>query len=112
MKEWRTSGETASVFCTGKEFSAGGLRYWASRLGRDQGVPRKRERPAVARGPQGAAMETPKQVRLARVERGPRRVEVTETPIVIEVGQGRVGVRRGFDAASLRVVLDLLGGGR
>ena len=31
---------------------------------------------------------------------------------LIEVGPARVGVRRGFDAASLCVVLDLLGGGR
>jgi hypothetical protein len=30
---WRGSGQTAPAFCKGKDFSAGGLRYWASKLG-------------------------------------------------------------------------------
>jgi hypothetical protein len=134
VDEWRASGKTAPVFCEGKEFSAGGLRYWASRLRGGQGALRKRVRrgtrvargsqeakatetpketlPAVGRGPQTAKVtETPKEVRLARVVRGPQ-AETPETPIFIEVGHTRVGVRRGFDAASLRVVLDVLGGGR
>jgi transposase len=139
VEAWRTSGETAPDFCQGKEFSPGGLRYWASRLKRGvQGAPRKRVHGArvarrlpmaeateaskevrgarvVRRPPLAEATETPKEVRLARVVRGRRMAEApktTETPILIEVGHARVGVRRGFDAASLRVVLDILGGGR
>jgi len=95
---WRASGQTAPAFCVGKEFKPGGLRYWASRLGRAGG------------GTVGGAA---KGVRLARVVRASRSVEaVVETPILIEVGAARLGVRRGFDAGALRAVLDVLGGGR
>ena len=87
---WRASGQTAPEFCKGKDFSAGGLRYWASKLGQ----------------------KTRSKVRLARVVRGVRPGVVAETPIFIEVGDARLGVRRGFDPATLRSVLDLLGGGR
>jgi transposase len=134
VEEWRASGKTAREFCEGKEFSAGGLRYWSSQLrsGASPARKRVRRRPRGARGSQVAkATETPKEalpavvrglqmakgtgtkkeVRLARVVRG-RQAETPETPIFIEVGHARVGVRRGFDAASLRVVLELLGGGR
>ena len=88
---WRSSGETAPTFCTGKGFSASGLRYWASRL----------ERPAA----QG-------EVRIARVVRGASPAAPTDSPIVVEAGGLRVAVRRGFDAEALRAVLAVLGGGR
>jgi hypothetical protein len=35
-----------------------------------------------------------------------------ETPIMLEVGGVRVGVRRGFDRGALRELLDVLGGGQ
>jgi hypothetical protein len=38
--------------------------------------------------------------------------EAAETPILIEVGVARVGVRRGFDREALRAVLEVLGGQR
>jgi hypothetical protein len=91
VEAWRTSGQSAPVFCDGKGFSPGGLRYWASRLGKT--------------GPG-------KDVRLARVVRGPRVTERAETPILIEVGVARVGIRRGFDPEALRAVLEVLGGHR
>jgi hypothetical protein len=94
VEAWRTSGQSAPVFCKGKGFSPGGLRYWASRLGK---------------GAQGAPGS---EVRLARVVRGRRAIAVEETPILIEVGVARVGVRRGFDPEALRVVVDVLGGRR
>jgi|SRR5580693_320291 hypothetical protein len=93
VEAWRTSGQSAPVFCKGKGFSPGGLRYWASRLGKG------------ARGALG------NEVRLARVVRGPR-VVAEETPILIEVGVARVGVRRGFAPEALRAVLEVLGGRR
>jgi hypothetical protein len=92
VEAWRASGETSPVFCKGKGFSPGGLRYWASRL--DLGA-------------QGAPGQ---EVRLARVVRAA--APAAETPIVIEVGNARLGVRRGFDPGALRAVLDLLGGDR
>ena len=91
---WRSSGKTAPDFCVGKDFTPVRLRYWASRLGPTGG---------------GVAGE---QVRLARVVRGAALAEAVETPIVIEVGSTRVGIRRGFDPAALRTVLDMLGGDR
>ena len=92
VAEWRASRATAPAFCKGKDFSAGALRYWASRL----------QHPEV-----GA-----KEVRLARVMRAPQPAPATETPILVEVGAVRVGVRRGFDPEVLRTVLDVLGGRR
>lgn len=93
VAEWRASGETAPTFCKGKEFTPGGLRYWASRLRKP--------------GEGGC-----KEVRLARVVRTPQPAPAAETPIVIEVGAARLGVRRGFDPEVLRAVLSVLGAAR
>jgi hypothetical protein len=35
-------------------------------------------------------------------------VGAAETPIMIEVGRARVGIRRGFDAQTLRALLAVL----
>lgn len=94
VEDWRTSGLTAPAFCKGKDFSPGGLRYWASRLRQTE------------------AATTTKEVRLARVVRTPPSAPATETPIVIEIGAARLGVRRGFDPEVLRAVLDVLGARR
>jgi hypothetical protein len=94
VAEWRASGQTAPVFCKGKDFTPGGLRYWASRLGNAGQSARAKE------------------VRIARVVRAPQPAPTAETPIVIELGAARLGVRRGFDPEALRAVLDLLGGRR
>ena len=91
---WKASGQTAPKFCKDKDYSPGGLRYWASRL---------------LRTPQRGGAPEP---RLARVVRASHTPAATETPIVLEVGDLRVGVRRGFDAEALRAVLGVLGGGR
>jgi hypothetical protein len=87
---WKASGQTASAFCKGKDFSASGLRYWISRLGK------------------GEPEEEKPEVRLARVVRRARPGAAVEIPILIEVGGARVGVRRGFDPEVLRAVLDVL----
>jgi hypothetical protein len=96
---WRGSGLSARDFCEGKEYTASGLRYWSSRLGRVQ-----EERKAQADA-------APKEVRIARLVRTSVAAEA-ETPIVIEMGGARVGVRRGFDRGALRAILDVLGGTR
>jgi len=98
---WRASGETAPVFCVGKDFQPGGLRYWASRLHKIVEPVQAVVEPVQA-----------KEVRLARVVRGTRPSLAEETPIMIELGAARLGVRRGFDPDALRAVLALLGGGR
>ncbi len=94
VAEWRASGETAPTFCKGKDFSPGGLRYWASRL--------RKPGDGVA----------PKEVRIAQVVRTPQPAPAAETPILIEVGAVRLGLRRGFDPEVLRAVLYVLGAGR
>lgn len=93
VADWKASGQTASAFCKGKDFSASGLRYWISRLGKGRSEP-------------GAAKP---EVRLARVVRGARSGGAAETPILIEAGGARLGVRRGFDPETLRAVLEVLG---
>jgi hypothetical protein len=104
VEAWRASGQTARQFAEGKEYSAGGLRHWAYRLRQAS------EAAAVVETkPQGEV--APKEVRIARVVRGPAVTEA-ETPIMLEVGGVRVGVRRGFDRGALREVLDVLGGGQ
>jgi len=88
VSAWRSSGQTAPVFCAGKGFSPGGLRYWSSRLGRGEIV---------------------SEVRMARVVRAVPALEPATNPIVVEVGGARVAVQRGFDPDVLRAVLAVLG---
>ena len=94
VSAWRASGLTAPAFCVGKDFKPGGLRYWSSRLGK------------------GVGSAPGKAVRLARVVRRAGPAEAMETPIVIELGSARVGVRRGFDPGVLSAVLGVLVGER
>jgi hypothetical protein len=88
---WRSSGQTAAAFCSGKEFSPSGLRYWSSRLGR---------------------AEDSGEVRMARVVRAVPELPPIPSPIVVEVGCARVAVQRGFDPEALRAVLAVLGEAR
>lgn len=102
VAEWRASEQTAPAFCEGKDFTAGGLRYWSSQL-RRRDVEKGRGRP----------------MRMARVIRS-RQVGATDTQVtratdallVVEVGGARVAIRRGFDPEVLRAVVDTLGGSR
>jgi hypothetical protein len=89
VESWRRSGESATAFAEGQEFSASALRYWKSRLHR------------LARAGND--------VRIARVVRTGPDATVMDTPIVVELGHARIGIRRGFDAETLRGVLDVLG---
>ena len=90
VEAWRASGQSAREFAAGRGFAEGTLRYWASRL----------------RSP--AAESAKSEVRIARVVRlSP--AATADTPIVIELGVARVGVRRGFDREVLVAVLETLG---
>jgi hypothetical protein len=108
VEAWRTSGKSAKGFAEGKDYSASGLRYWAWRLRQTRGE----SAPAVdAKG--STSVSSPKEVRIARVLRAPAPAAAeAETPIMLEVGGVRVGVRRGFDREALREILDVLGGGQ
>jgi hypothetical protein len=94
VEAWRHSGLSARAFSEGKEFTANGLHYWASRLRRTE-----------------SATQAKPKVRLARVVPIPAAAAVereVDTPIVVEVAGVRVGLRRGFDRAALVTVLDVL----
>ena len=84
---------TSHAFSAGKDFSAGGLRHWAYRLGKTR-----------------KTAQTPSSVRMARVIRVPAAiVPVPEyAPIVVEHGTVRIALRAGFDRAALHLVLDVL----
>jgi hypothetical protein len=101
---WRSSGETSEEFCKGRDFTPGGLRHWAHRLGKTRPY-NKRRTPARAEAGE---------IRLARVERV-RIAAATHAPeesgdasLTIELGAARVVVRSGFDHATLAAVLDVL----
>ena len=92
VAEWKASGLSSPEFCRGKDFTPGGLRHWAHRLGQTSG---------------------PMEVRLARVVRVSSLRSRPVTPVVVpdlvvEVGVARITVRRGFDRETLAGVLDVL----
>jgi hypothetical protein len=98
VAEWKASGLTSTAFCEGKDFTPGGLRHMAHRLG---GERQQRRAP----------------VRIARVVRLPRAgasspIEPAPAPdapaIVVELGGARVTVRVGVDRTTLATVVDVL----
>ena len=82
---WRASGQSASEFAAGKEYTEKLLRWWSSELSR-----REEKRPRV---------------RMARVVRASQK-----EALVIAVGAARIEVRAGFDRALLRDVVAALRG--
>ena len=93
VARWRASGETAETYSTGRGFTAGSLRWWASRLRRED---------AIA-GPV---------VRLAQVVRtaSPQRDEAPRGAVVIELlaARARITVASDTDRAVLAMVLEIL----
>jgi hypothetical protein len=83
---WRASGLSAPKFAEAYDFTAGTLRWWASRLSKG----------------------TAKPVVLARVEVRANREE--SSGVRIEVGGVRIVVAHGFDADVLRAVVGALHG--
>ena len=103
VASWQSSGLTSTAFCAGRQYTPGGLRYWAHRL-------RRRE---AAKATQEI---TQPGLHLVRVERvagsqalsSPSTDTRSDTRLTIEIGGARVAVPAGFDAATLRAVLDAL----
>ena len=110
---WRASGQTSEDYCSDKDFTAGALRRWSSRL--------KRVRASELE----AAIDAAPALRLARVVRRrgrPRgsaaksRVETaaerdrdaTSATIEVSMGDVRVLVRDGFRRSTLLEVLAVL----
>jgi hypothetical protein len=106
VPEWKASGLTSLEYCEGKPFTAGGLRYWASRLRREQS-----RRPAphairMARVIVGATASVPEPAPRQTPPISPGRS--TTEALTVECGEMRVVVRPGFDRGTLAGVLDVL----
>jgi hypothetical protein len=98
IAEWRASGLRAAEFCAGRDFAAGALRYQTKRLER------------LGRLSSVVSVVGPQPVRLARVDRVPSS-QLPPPPsamLTIELGRARVIVPSGFDAATVRAVLETL----
>lgn len=114
---WHASGVSAAEYCEGAGLSAGSLRSWSSRLGREGKVHRA---PMGRRPKQAAAMPS---VRFARVVPTAARAEPRSSPagvpqsrclataLVVAIGETRIEVSVGFDPSLLRAVVCALGGG-
>ncbi|MFO0695418.1 MAG: hypothetical protein U0230_17785 [Polyangiales bacterium] len=113
VSAWRASGQTSEDYCSDKDFTAGALRHWSSRL--------KRVRASELE----AAIEGAPALRLARVVRRRGRPRASATPARIEasseggrdcssaaievsLGDVRVLVRDGFRRSTLLEVLAVL----
>ena len=92
VSEWRSSGVSARAYCEGKEFTEGGLRYWAYKL---DGRPRTR-RIRIAKVVRAASL---------RLNEG----HGPEPALLLEVGAARIGVSPGFDRETLAGILEVLG---
>lgn len=93
IEAWRESGESASDFCRGREYSAKSLQWWSWHLNRS-----------------GAPSSTiSRRVALARVVRKPAPVHASgASTIVVHVGAARVEVGTSADRTALATVLEVL----
>ena len=93
VASWRASGETAEKFSSGRGFSAGTLRWWSSRLGRD-------------------VDPDPPVIRLAQLVRSPpAELRDRRGGIVVELldARARITVEAGVDRDSFATVIEVLG---
>lgn len=93
IAEWRASGVTAQEFCAGREFTAGSLYFWSSKLGRR------------------TVSTEPQRIQLARVVRRKSASLVPtqdsgDVPLVlVEIAGVRVFVAPGVNRATVESVL-------
>lgn len=102
VRAWRASGETARAFATSRGVSDSSLRWWEKRL--------------ATRSPVGAlavpavhkAKPPTRSPSLARVVRPGEAAPIPEAGIALMVGELTIVVRRGFDRALLRELVQAL----
>ncbi|MFZ5893122.1 MAG: IS66 family insertion sequence element accessory protein TnpA [Myxococcota bacterium] len=93
VETWRGSGKSAAEFCSGQEFSAKSLQWWAWHFGAKK--PKKRA-------------ATPKPG-FARVVAKPDFVKSTrDASVVVLVGDARIEIGSGADRAVVSMVLESL----
>ena len=121
VTEWRSSGLTSTAYCEGKPFTAGGLRHWAHRVGKEQqrkaGEPAVRigrvvRAPAPASPVSAAGSPAGREAAAAGEQAAAPGERVASAPVsealVVELGAARVMVRPGFNQATLAAVLEVL----
>ena len=101
VAEWRASGLTSGEFCSGKEFTAGGLRNSAHLLSR-------RAREGSLPGVQLVRLVRASAVEVETEPPAARSTSASATALVIEIGGARVVVGSGFERATLSSVLEVL----
>jgi hypothetical protein len=118
---WRASGLTSEEFSRGREFTAGGLRHWAYRLGKTTKRGQIRTAAAKADARRRQPLK-PERVRLARVVReaspegtrstaptgGAPAPTATAPAVTVELGRFRIAVAAGCDRETLATVLSVL----
>ena len=110
VRDWVASGQSARAFAEAHGVAEANLRWWRTELARRS----KRPAPATApAAPQRTARRSPRPVKLARIVREGEPVPVPESTqavgIGVVVGDARIVVERGFDAALLRAIIAALG---
>jgi len=93
VEQWQRSGLSSEAFAAGKGFTGAGLRHMAHRI---------RCESRGARVPE---------IALARVVTSSS-TPANEPPVVVDLGDVRVEVRRGASREALALVLDVLKSGR
>jgi hypothetical protein len=104
VEEHARSGLSIATFAEARGIAAQRLKRWRRRFGIRDEIAARHERTK-------AASVAPAAVRIARVERvAPPATTTTPpgAPLTIEVGRARVCVPAGFDAQTVRAVLDAL----
>jgi hypothetical protein len=106
VRAWRASGEEAAEFCAGRDFAPSTLLNWSTRFNRESSPRFARVVSKVT----PASAPAPASVRVVESESAPSSALVSRAAcLILEVGDVRVRVERGFDAALLAEVVRALG---
>lgn len=109
VEEWRGSGKTAPEFTADKPYASSTLQWAASRLRRGASGGGKRR--VVQKGRIRRAGAATGEVPMAEVVRRSGRASGA-ADVVVDIAGARISVRRGFDTALLRAVVQALREGR
>lgn len=93
MGAWRASGKSATEFCTGQEFTAKSLQWWAWHFGA-----KKRKKRATTSKPRFARVIAKRDIVTSR----------SEASVVVLVGGARIEIGSGADRAVVSMVLESL----
>jgi hypothetical protein len=103
VRAWRASGQTARAFAISRGISDSSLRWWEKHLAKRAAV--NAPPPSPMARPSKPTTRSPS---LARVVRPGDAVTDEDAGIALVVGEITIAVRRGFDRALLREVVQAL----